>query len=105
MRSHPPRQGDLALIRLRIARRLRILVERPRCPGPIAFVFSGGSSLGALQVGMLRAVLEAGIQPDFLVGTSAGALNAAFVAKGITTGTVADLAAIWGAMRTRDVFP
>jgi hypothetical protein len=46
--------------------------SRPRT----AFVLSGGASLGALQVGMLRALYESGIAPDALVGTSAGALNA-----------------------------
>jgi|SRR5690242_948258 NTE family protein len=78
---------------------------RAACPGPVAFVFSGGSSLGALHAGMLRAVLEAGIQPDFLVGTSAGALNAAFVAQGFTAARVEELAAIWSGLRTSDVFP
>ena len=51
--------------------------SRPRT----AFVLSGGASLGALQVGMLEALYERGITPDFLVGTSVGALNAAFVAS------------------------
>ena len=46
-----------------------------------AFVLSGGGSLGAVQVGMLRALAERGIAPDLLVGTSAGALNAVFVIR------------------------
>lgn len=78
---------------------------RSRCPGPVAFVFSGGSSLGALHAGMLRAVFEAGLQPDFMVGTSAGALNAAFMAKGFTAERVEELAGIWRALQTKDVFP
>ncbi len=41
-----------------------------------AFVLSGGGSRGALQVGALQALLEAGIVPDLLVGTSIGAANA-----------------------------
>jgi predicted acylesterase/phospholipase RssA len=45
-----------------------------------AFVLSGGASLGALQVGMLRALYERGIAPDLLVGASAGALNDALAA-------------------------
>ena len=44
-------------------------------PEPLAFVFSGGGSYGAVQVGMLRALLEAGITPDLVVGSSVGALN------------------------------
>ena len=45
----------------------------------IAFVLSGGGSLGALQVGMLQALFEAGIRPDMVVGTSVGAVNAAWI--------------------------
>jgi NTE family protein len=42
----------------------------------LAFVLGGGGARGALQVGALRALLEAGYQPDLLVGTSIGAVNA-----------------------------
>jgi NTE family protein len=73
-------------------------------PRPLAFVFSGGSCLGALQVGMLRAVREAGIEPDLLVGTSVGAINAAFIGGGFTLERVAALEAIWRSIRTADVF-
>jgi NTE family protein len=45
-----------------------------------AFVLGGGGSHGALQVGALRALLEAGIVPDLLVGTSIGAVNATALA-------------------------
>ena len=47
---------------------------------PVAFVLGGGGLLGAHEVGMLRALSEAGIRPDLVVGTSIGALNGAFVA-------------------------
>ncbi len=43
-----------------------------------AFVLAGGGSLGAMQVGMMDVLLAAGVQPDFVVGTSVGAINAAF---------------------------
>lgn len=46
----------------------------------VAFVLGGGGVLGAVQVGMLRAVLERGIRPDLVVGTSIGAINGAIVA-------------------------
>src|SRR4051794_19499751 len=66
--------------------------EQPRT----AFVLAGGASLGALQAGMLQALYEHGIAPDFLVGTSAGALNAAYVAtRPQTVQTAKDLAALW----------
>jgi NTE family protein len=45
-----------------------------------AFVLGGGGLLGAHEVGMLRALSEAGIRPDLVVGTSIGAVNGAFVA-------------------------
>ncbi|MDQ3756295.1 MAG: patatin-like phospholipase family protein [Actinomycetota bacterium] len=71
-----------------------------------AFVLSGGGSLGAVQVGMLQALAARGVQPDLLIGTSAGALNAGFVA-GHGTGPAAldELAEIWAGLRRRDVFP
>jgi NTE family protein len=71
-----------------------------------AFVLSGGGSLGAVQVGMLQALAERDIHPDLLVGTSAGAVNAAYVA-GAGTGrqAVTELAAVWSGLRRRDVFP
>ena len=53
-----------------------------------AFVLSGGASLGAVQVGMLRALDEADVRPDLLVGTSAGAVNAAWIAGHPGPGTV-----------------
>jgi predicted acylesterase/phospholipase RssA len=45
-----------------------------------AFVLSGGGSLGAVQVGMMQTLEDRGVVRDFLVGASAGVLNAAFVA-------------------------
>ena len=46
----------------------------------LAFVLGGGGARGALQVGAFRALFEAGYQPDLLVGTSIGAVNAAGLA-------------------------
>jgi NTE family protein len=70
-----------------------------------AFVLAGGGSLGAVEVGMLRALLEAGEQPDLLVGSSVGALNAAYFAGNPTLGGVEALEAIWRGLRRDDVFP
>ena len=71
-----------------------------------AFVLSGGGSLGAVQVGMLQTLADRHITPDLLVGASAGALNAAYVAgRGFTPGTLDDLAGIWRGLRRQDVFP
>jgi NTE family protein len=73
-------------------------------PKPVAFVLSGGVALGAIQAGMLRAMLEAGIRPDFLIGSSVGALNAAAIAQGFTEARVAALAEIWCELKFADVF-
>jgi NTE family protein len=71
-----------------------------------AFVLSGGGSLGAVQVGMLAALNDRGYRPDLLVGTSVGALNAAYVgAHGFDGAAVDGLAAIWRGLRRNDVFP
>jgi NTE family protein len=72
----------------------------------IAFVLSGGASLGAIQVGMLRALYERGIAPELIVGTSAGAVNGAFIAsRPATVETAEELARIWRPLRTFELFP
>ena len=71
-----------------------------------AFVMAGGASLGAIEAGMLRALYEREIVPDLIVGTSAGALNAAFVASRPQTPATADaLAEVWLSLRRGEVFP
>ena len=59
-----------------------------------AFVLGGGGLLGAHEVGMLRALTEAGIRPDLVVGTSIGAINGAFVAADPSS-AVARLDRMW----------
>jgi predicted acylesterase/phospholipase RssA len=45
-----------------------------------AFVFAGGGSLGAVQVGMLHELMHAGVSADLVLGSSVGAMNAAYFA-------------------------
>ena len=72
----------------------------------IAFVLSGGGSLGAVQVGMLQALSRRDVAPDLLIGTSVGAINAAYIAgRGTGTQALDDLASIWQGLRRKDVFP
>ncbi len=61
----------------------------------IGFVLGGGGVRGAVEVGMLRALLEAGITPDLVVGTSIGAINGAAVAADPTPGVVDALEHAW----------
>lgn len=65
---------------------------------PTAFVLGGGGVLGAAEVGMLRALLEAGVQPDLVVGTSVGALNGAFLAAEPTVEATVRLAELWSSL-------
>jgi NTE family protein len=75
--------------------------------GPVktAFVFAGGGSFGAIQVGMLQSLAAHGITADMVVGSSVGALNGAFYAGDPTLEGVQRLATIWRALRRNDVFP
>jgi NTE family protein len=70
-----------------------------------AFVLGGGGVLGAVEVGMLRALLEREIVPDLVLGTSVGALNGALVARQPDVGVVDRLTELWAATaETRDVY-
>ena len=72
----------------------------------IAFVLSGGASLGATQAGMLQALYERDIRPDLFVGTSAGALNAAFAAgRPCTVDAAIELQRVWLGLTRSRVFP
>jgi NTE family protein len=70
-----------------------------------AFVLGGGGVLGAVEVGMLRALFERGLTPDLVLGTSVGALNGAMVAKDPSPAVIDRLVELWrGAGETRQVY-
>jgi NTE family protein len=73
-------------------------------PGETAFVLGGGGQLGAHEVGMLRALLERGIVPGLVVGTSVGAINGAAVAAEPSLAAVERLTQTWSAIERDDVF-
>jgi NTE family protein len=81
---------------------LRRLASRRR--DKVAVVLSGGGPLGALQVGALKALIESGITPDLFVGTSVGALNAAFLAFDPTPTGARRLEEVWLNLGTADLF-
>jgi NTE family protein len=76
----------------------------PERPYREAVVLSGGGSLGAVQVGALRALFEAGVRPDLLVGCSVGALNAAFLAVDPRVERLDELERLWRALDREAVF-
>lgn len=70
-----------------------------------AFVLSGGASLGAVQVGMLRALADSGITPDLIVGTSVGAVNGGWLASRPDGAGLDALGDLWRSLSREDVFP
>lgn len=76
-----------------------------RGPMTTAFVLSGGASLGSIQVGMLQALIGVGIEPDLVVGSSVGALNAAWIAADPSADSLERLAKLWRTISRNDIFP
>jgi NTE family protein len=71
-----------------------------------AFVLAGGASLGSIEAGMVEALYEREIRADWLVGTSAGGLNASYLAgHEQSVATAHALQEVWRDVRRGDVFP
>lgn len=70
-----------------------------------AWILPGGASMGAVQVGQSEALLEAGVMPDLIIGSSAGSLNAAWLAADPTVHGAAVLGELWLAARRSQIFP
>lgn len=73
----------------------------------IAFVLSGAGNRGPLQIGAVRALLDRGIRPEFIIGTSAGAINACYLAAhGVDDPTVTErLIALWSQATAASIYP
>jgi NTE family protein len=67
--------------------------------GQITLVFQGGGALGAYQAGVYEALHEAGIEPDWIIGTSIGAINAAIIAGNRREDRIENLKAFWARVR------
>lgn len=73
---------------------------------PLAIVLGGGGARGALQVGALQALLEHGVQPDILVGTSIGAVNASYLAvHGVNLESLKGLEQAWHEAAQANLLP
>lgn len=77
--------------------------RKPRWRDYTAFVFSSGGARGALQVGGARALMEHGITPDVIVGTSIGSWNGAMLARTPTLEGVEALTKVWSGLSTSRV--
>jgi NTE family protein len=73
-------------------------------PGQVVLVLQGGGALGAYQLGVYQAMHEAGVEPDWVIGTSIGALNGAIIAGNPPEQRVPRLRAFWEAMERHDLF-
>jgi NTE family protein len=83
---------------------LGVAAEGRRRQGTTAFVFAGGAALGSIQVGMLRALWDAGIRPDLITGTSSGALNGAMLAADPDS-ALERLQSLWTRAGRRQILP
>jgi len=63
--------------------------------GQVVLVLQGGGALGAYQVGVYQALHEAGVEPDWIIGTSIGAINAALIAGNKPEDRLARLEEFW----------
>lgn len=67
----------------------------PKLPGQVVLVLQGGGALGAYHVGVFQALHEAGIEPDWVIGTSIGAINGAVIAASKPEDRVPRLRELW----------
>lgn len=74
---------------------MAVMADTWTADGPVAFVLGGGGLLGAAEVGMLEALVAAGVRADIVVGTSVGAINGAAYAADPTAAGVERLAGLW----------
>jgi NTE family protein len=80
-------------------------------PGQVVLVLQGGGALGSYQAGVYQALHETGIEPDWIIGTSIGAINASLIAGNAPEDRLSKLREFWKRMEQnpiwnfRDVFP
>ena len=79
--------------------------RKPSLPGQVVLVLQGGGALGAYQVGVYEALHDAGIEPDWVIGTSIGAINAALIAGNAPADRIDKLCAFWREIELSHVPP
>ena len=84
-----------------IAADLHGRIPAPWKPAQTVLVFQGGGALGAYQAGVYQALHEAGIEPDWIIGTSIGAINAALIVGNEPEKRLAALTEFWQRMASK----
>src|SRR5690242_20952389 len=79
-----------------------VAVELPASIGQVVLVLQGGGALGAYQVGVYQALHEAGVEPDWIIGTSIGAINAGIITGNEPQNRLQKLQEFWGRMEQRN---
>jgi NTE family protein len=75
-------------------------VERVNIPGQVVLVMQGGGAPGCYQAGAYQAMHEAGIEPDWVIGTSIGAINGAIIAGNKAAHRLQRLQGFWRRLET-----
>src|SRR5262245_66372885 len=78
---------------------------RKKAKGQVVLVFQGGGALGAYQAGVYQALHEAGVEPDWIIGTSIGAINAGLIAGNEPGNRLPRLREFWQRMTRRAIWP
>ena len=107
-KSTPPRVrgrrvGTLTSVGASLTTRSQSVSVRREPEASPVFVLSGGGNLGALQVGMMYALVESGLRPGMIVGTSVGAINGAFLASRPDLPGIVEIAQLWSSLRRKDI--
>src|SRR5262249_59369276 len=83
---------------------LRPRSVRTELPGQIVLVLQGGGALGSYQAGVYQALQEAGIEPDWIIGTSIGAINASLIAGNPPSERLPKLKEFWKRMEQNPIW-
>src|ERR1700746_452787 len=73
-------------------------------PGRVVLVLQGGGALGSYQAGVYQALHEAAIEPDWIIGTSIGAINASLIAGNEPEHRLARLREFWKRMEQNPIW-
>jgi NTE family protein len=80
-------------------------VESAKRPiGQVVLVFQGGGALGAYQAGVYQALHEDGIEPDWIIGTSIGAINASLIAGNTPADRLPALEEFWRRVQRKEIW-
>jgi len=87
-------------------RKMQIVKSSDRqIPGQVVLVLQGGGALGSYQAGVYQALHEANIEPDWIIGTSIGAINASLIAGNLPENRVQRLQEFWSRMEQKPIWP